>query len=238
VSTEIDGREYAIGDVHGCLRALDTLLDEIAPAQSDTLVFLGDYVDRGPDSSGVIDRLIHLQRSCNAVFIKGNHEEMMLRARSDLRVWRMWMANGGTETTRSYGQSGYPDNVPNEHWEFLESSIDWHETDAHIFVHAPIRSDRPVAEQSIRDLRWTFEIPSTPHLSGKTVVCGHLAQESGRPVIAGSTILIDTWAYGGGWLTALDLGSRDAIQAGQSGDRRRVPGGELARDAGQGRGTA
>src|SRR6476646_6510 len=95
-------RMLAIGDVHGCLTALDTLLGFVQPTPDDQLVFLGDYVDRGPDSKGVLNRLIELQRTGSAVFLRGNHEIMMLGARNGRDDFRFWFACGGAEALESY----------------------------------------------------------------------------------------------------------------------------------------
>src|SRR5262245_39166841 len=101
-------RLLAIGDVHGCLTALDTLLGFVQPGRDDQLVFLGDYVDRGPDSKGVVNRLIELQHTGQAVFLRGNHEIMMLGARNGRDDFRFWLACGGAEALESYAR---PNNI-------------------------------------------------------------------------------------------------------------------------------
>ena len=90
-------RLIAIGDIHGCVHALDVLLGEIAPISSDRLVFLGDLIDQGRDSGAVIDRLIQLQQQCDVVLIKGNHEEMILAARESESSLRYWENCGGVD---------------------------------------------------------------------------------------------------------------------------------------------
>src|SRR4051794_17347253 len=97
------GRTIAIGDIHGCSAALDALLDAIAPGPQDTLVTLGDHIDRGPDSRGVIDRLLALAYGCRLVPLLGNHEELLLAALRDRVALRRWLTCGGVETLRSYG---------------------------------------------------------------------------------------------------------------------------------------
>lgn len=212
-------RTFAIGDIHGCLSHLDALLSRIAPTSEDTVIFLGDYVDRGVDSSGVIDRLIKLRRHCRTVFIKGNHDELMLHARYDVDVLATWRRYGGDATIASY-RGAFPDSVPAEHWQFLAAGVDWYETADYILVHAPIRADDPIAEQSAQEWRWSFSVPTGPHVSGKWIVCGHCSQHDGLPLVIGGTILIDTWAYGGQWLTAFDLATGEVTQASGTGEIR------------------
>src|SRR4051812_45545776 len=101
-------RVLTIGDVHGCLTALDTLLGFVRPTAADQVVFLGDYIDRGPDSKGVLDRLIELRRSLDVVCLRGNHEVMMLAAATSWDGYQMWRACGGAEALESYAG---PDEV-------------------------------------------------------------------------------------------------------------------------------
>src|SRR5690349_21287118 len=96
------GRTLAIGDVHGCDRALETLLDMLAISATDTVVFLGDLVDRGPASQQVLDRVIALQSLCKVVLIMGNHEELMRNAISGRGLFNAWLEIGGRETLGSY----------------------------------------------------------------------------------------------------------------------------------------
>ena len=122
-------RTIAIGDIHGCSAALDALLDAIRPRPEDTIVTLGDYIDRGPDSRGVLDRLIDLGRRCRLVPLLGNHDQMLLdvRAGSYPIYWLLDM--GGTATLDSYGPGRDLALIPEEHYEFLEGCLDYHETD-------------------------------------------------------------------------------------------------------------
>src|SRR5215207_7824202 len=95
-------RTLAIGDIHGCYTALDALLKEVRPSAEDQLVFLGDYIDRGFDSRAVIDLLIELQASTSTVFLRGNHEVMILDAREDPSKAHLWQSYGGFDTLLSY----------------------------------------------------------------------------------------------------------------------------------------
>src|SRR3954454_881285 len=102
-------RTLAIGDIHGCHRALASLLGCVKPAEGDELVFLGDYVDRGPASPGVIGTLLSLAKTHRAIFLRGNHEAMMLDGREDPLKANIWRCCGGLETIESYGASSRSD---------------------------------------------------------------------------------------------------------------------------------
>ncbi len=218
-------RILAIGDVHGCLTALDALLALVAPTPDDLLITLGDYTDRGPDSCGVIDRLLEIQATGRLVALRGNHDVMMVNAR-DGHDARMWLGCGGKQTLESYGvrvrnkPHGF-DAVPKSHWKFLDELVDWYETDAHIFVHGVADPNLPLAEQPTDMLHWDKLIDPVAHYSGKTMVCGHTKQHRGIPLDLGTTICIDTGAYDpAGWLTCLDVMSGRYWQANQVGQGR------------------
>jgi serine/threonine protein phosphatase 1 len=220
-------RTLAIGDVHGCLTALTALLDCAAPAADDRLIFLGDYVDRGPDSRGVLDLLIRLHAGGRVVALRGNHDEMMTEARTGKPEDRlMWLACGGRETLLSYGVSDPAasdlKDIPEAHWRFLEQDlVDWHETDAHIFVHANAYPDLPLAEQPRYMLLWEKLYEPCFHVSGKVMICGHTKRADGRPRNWGPTVCIDTGIYErDGWLTCLDVATGRYWQADQQGQRR------------------
>src|SRR5215218_3872950 len=113
-------RIIAIGDIHGCSAALDALIDAIRPRPEDTIVTLGDYIDRGPDSRGVLDRLIDLGRRCRLVPLLGNHDQMLLNVRLGKAPINWLLAFGGTTTLDSYGPGRDLSLIPDEHYEFLE----------------------------------------------------------------------------------------------------------------------
>ncbi len=217
-------RTLAIGDVHGCARALDLLLADVNPHGDDTVVTLGDYIDRGPDSRGVLDRLLDLGRRVRLVPLRGNHEVMLLAARDSRDERNLWLKCGGEAALVSYGRHGRPgtlDDVPDRHWEFVGSAcVDWHETPTHLFVHAGALPDIPLAAQPHHILFWESFEDRGPHESGKVLVCGHTPQKSGVPLDLGYAVCIDTWAYGHGWLTCLDVTTGQVWQANQRGDRR------------------
>jgi serine/threonine protein phosphatase 1 len=123
----------------------------------------------------------------------------------------MWCQVGGLQTLGSYGPTsgwnGTLADVPAEHWAFIEEGCqDYYETDTHIFVHANLNPGLPLAEQDETMLFWEFLNKDWPvrHISGKTVVCGHTSQKSGEILDLGTVVCIDTYIYGGGWLTGLD----------------------------------
>lgn len=218
-------RTLAIGDIHGCLPALDALLAAVRPADDDRLVTLGDYVDRGPQSKGVLDRLIALFDAGRLVALRGNHDEMMVRARHQRGERRMWLRFGGIATLDSYGHWPADDeysNVPDRHWQFLEADlVNWYETETHLFVHAFAYPDQPLAEQDTFTLLWQRLDCRVAHQSGKTLVCGHTKQSSGEPLDLGTTVCIDTGIYDpAGWLTCLDVGTGRYWQANQRGETR------------------
>jgi serine/threonine protein phosphatase 1 len=223
------GRTIAVGDVHGCLAALDALLDAVGPGPEDTLVTLGDHVDRGPHSRGVVDRLIALGRRCRLVPLLGNHEELLLAALRDTEALRRWLAVGAADTLRSYGWvSGGPrralaDWIPPSHREFFASCRPYYETCSHLFVHAGYVAELPLGRQPGLALRWrvTDAATAVPHASGKVAVVGHTPQPSGEVLDLGFLVCIDTNCVRGGWLTALDTGTGRLWQADRAGRLRR-----------------
>ena len=220
-------RTLAIGDIHGCRTALDHLLAFVKPLPGETIVSLGDYVDRGPDSKGVIDKLIEMHVAGQLIPLRGNHEFMMLGSKKGGGdSIRFWLACGGAPTLESYvspGQYATHEDIPATHWHFIKHTCDdWYETDTHIFVHANLHPERPLGEQTTEHLHWEAltALSHRPHVSGKVMICGHTEQRSGRPLVLERAVCIDTWAYGGGWLTCLDVTSGDYWQANELGERR------------------
>lgn len=214
-------RTFAIGDIHGCQTALQVLDEELNFGADDVIVTLGDYVDRGPDSCGVIDHLLDLAKRATLVPLRGNHEVMMLNSRTDGRTLDAWKDCGGAETLASYGTTLLED-VPEHHWAFLESTLPWYETATDIFVHANLRAHLPLDQQSENVIYWERLIICHPHISGRRMICGHTPQHEGVPLNFGYAVGIDTYAYGTGWLTCLDVDSEDGTywQANQLGEFR------------------
>lgn len=216
-------RTLAIGDIHGCFKAL-TALEAFVPIQHDDLVVgLGDYVDRGSNSCAVIDWHLQRQKRGKLVVLRGNHEAMMLKARRGGNSLGIWLGYGGKETLASYsplGDEGRLADVPEPHWRFFEETRLWYETPTHFFVHANAYPNVPFSEQPESMLLWEFFEDPEPHESGKVMVCGHTSQKSGLPLNVGHAICIDTFACGDGWLTCLDVDSGRYWQADERGRTR------------------
>lgn len=218
---------WAIGDVHGCLTALETLLAALQLHPDDQLVFLGDLVDRGPDTRRVIERILQLRSERTVHVIKGNHEEMLLIARDLPGYAQAWYKFGGKEAIESYGWiqglvPGWTDAIPAGHWSFLKNDlVDAVEEAGHIMVHGGLDPEVPLANQHWDEMRWKRWDNPLPHVSGNIMVCGHTHQPGGKPCSVGHAVCIDTWAYGKGWLTAIDLDTHDYFQANQKGEVRR-----------------
>jgi len=200
------------------------MLEELAPQKDDQVVTLGDYVDRGPDSRGVVNILLELEKRTQLIPLLGNHEILMLDARNSMVDSGSWYAVGGRQTMQSYGCMDTPDwnAVPQEHWDFLSQRLRrWHATPTHIFAHANVNAMLPLPDQSDDWLFWRRFDDSHPHFSGKTLICGHTAQKDGLPRILPARICLDTWVYGDGWLTALEVGTETLVQTSQRGEVRR-----------------
>lgn len=211
-------RTFALGDVHGCDVALQTLLDRVELRPDDTVIVLGDVIDRGPRSKEVIDILLDLAERCQLISLMGNHEEMMLEALAHQRPIRDWLDLGGSETLLSYG--GIIDDIPDRHRAYLASMLDYWETETDIFVHASLHPEQPMSEQRTDRLRWkTLRGIELPHCSDKRVICGHTPQP-GEPLVFDGWICIDTGVHQGGWLTLLETHNNIAFQANQRGEFR------------------
>jgi serine/threonine protein phosphatase 1 len=217
-------RTLVFGDIHGCLENFDALLEVIAPTPEDTMILLGDLVDRGPNSAGVIARAIECSQTHAVTVLMGNHEQMMLAARTSHDKLSDWLLNGGDATLHSYaGVRGTLRDVPAEHWWFLENRLaNYVETDTHIFVHANAYPDMPMSEQPDYMLMWERCDNILPHETGKVIVCGHTPQKSGHPRNLGYALCVDTNACGGGPLTCLDANSGRIWQAEATGAVRRA----------------
>ena len=201
-------RIYAVGDIHGCHDKLIRLMDRIDICWSrDTLVLLGDYIDRGPRSFEVLECLIALKTEHpGTIFLKGNHEAMFLDFLSGIDTLT-YLYNGGQRTLDSYYHhitSSKHLTIPKEHLDFLNSLILCHQTEDYFFAHAGVSSGIPLDEQKEKDLLWIRE----PFISeqknyGKTVVFGHTPFP--EPLVQPGKIGVDTGAVYGNRLTCVRL---------------------------------
>ena len=212
------GRLLAIGDVHGCLKSLKKLLKSVDPQPEDTVIMLGDYVDRGPDSKGVIEYLLNWKWKASLVCLKGNHELIMEHAVHSKLHGEHWREVGGQATLDSYG--GDLENVPEAHWDFIERARYFHETDEFIFVHGGLNPNRPLLDQDQEEMCWLRFRDAKPHQSGKLMICGHTVQKKGWPADKGFGVCIDTAACRGGFLTCLDAERGRFWQVSESGEFR------------------
>jgi serine/threonine protein phosphatase 1 len=214
------GRRIAIGDIHGCDVAFARVLAEIQPTAEDLVITLGDYVDRGPNSRRVIEQLLDLQQTARTVHLLGNHEIMMLSALDFPAENAFWLRAGGADTLASYNDSLA--EIPKSHVDFLRGCVTFHELEDYFFVHANYTSELPLEKQPDYTLFWehlTVHLPA-PHVSGKKAIVGHTPQRDGNVFAMPHLICLDTYCYGGKYLTALDLDSGTIWQADNRGQLR------------------
>lgn len=209
----------AIGDIHGCLQSLNALLEKLVDYSDYTFIFIGDYIDRGKNSKGVIDRLIAFQQERDCIFIRGNHEQMLLNAyyHDELDLWLM---NGGKTTLTSYGGSYKDFNIPEKHLTFYKNSKMYYNSENYFFLHAGMSPNKTIeeclqSEEEINNFLWerdhlnAFETPWE-----KTIVFGHTPRS--QPIKKNKMRGIDTGCVydrlGYGKLTAMVLPGEDYIQ--------------------------
>ena len=202
---------FAIGDIHGCLDKLRNLMNDIAADPvNDTLVFIGDYIDRSGGGKDVVDYVLDLKKSYQKVIcLCGNHEYMLIRYLEGVDE-DIYLANGGMATLEAYGINRWDPlrkrkaKIPAEHLRFFESLLLYYETDDYIFVHAGLRPGIPLVEQTAQDLLWVRqEFIDSDFDFGKCVVFGHT--HFNAPLITGDKIGIDTGAVYGGRLSCVEL---------------------------------
>lgn len=217
-----DTLTFVIGDIHGHLAALETLLAALPLTEEDQLIFLGDYVDKGPDVRGVLELLCRLAPRPHTVFIRGNHDQMLLDAHLDPSKFAIWETLAGDKPLASYGPGDSADLirlVPDHHRRFLsETCVNWHESGNFIFVHAGIRSHESPTEEDPERLQWMTLSMAEPHSSGKIVICGHTRNELGKIADLGHTICIDTGISKDGVLSCLETTRFDFWQADANGN--------------------
>lgn len=212
---------YAVGDIHGRFDLLDPLLEQIwadAPQAANTLIFLGDYVDRGPSSKQVIDRVAQLERSgWDIIKLRGNHEQILLEYLQNPDVYQAWRTFGGAETLLSYdvrppvfsdageirrAHAEFLAALPRLHRDFLNGLETSYIVGDYFFVHAGVRPGLAFERQMPEDMLWIRdEFLNSDIRFGKVVVHGHSPSE--KPIIRPNRIGIDTGAYATGALTAV-----------------------------------
>jgi len=208
----MNGRIFAVGDIHGSLGKLGELFSRLSFEKQDTLVFLGDYINRGPDSRGVIDFILDLRtRHADTVCLLGNHEHLLLEyARTvDTEHLHSLRRLGVEATLRSYGDAPVSSLrdlsfMPREHIEFLENLRPFHKQAGYLFLHSGLREESSLEACELDELlavRGTFL--SDPWKGAETVVFGHTSFLT--PLVAGGKIGIDTGAVQGNLLTAVEL---------------------------------
>ena len=181
------GRLFAIGDIHGCPDELATMLRRVDPKREDTVVFVGDYVDRGPSSRDVVEQLLAFRResACEIIFLKGNHEDMLLSFLGlPGHFGESFIFNGGAATLDSYGVTETQLNrvtelIPATHLEFFSDLAISYLNPPYLFVHAGVLPTRQLDEQVPEDMLWIRqEFIFNPHALGHTVVFGHTPMKS------------------------------------------------------------
>ena len=197
---------FAVGDIHGCLDKLQRLLaacEAYAGARPARYVFLGDYIDRGPQSRGVIELLIQRQaaRPGTIVCLRGNHEQMAIDAHASDRAVPLWLVNNGASTLRNYGGG----RISPEHLDWLAALPFCHDDGLRFFVHAGIDLSVPLARQQPEVMLWMRE----PFLSecddvdcGRFIVHGHTPLRTRTPDLHRRRLNLDTAAVMGGPLSA------------------------------------
>ena len=210
-------RIYAVGDIHGHLDKLESLMNKLPLFPDDRLVFLGDYIDRGPDSRGVISLLLQIKEQHNCVFLCGNHEHMMRDYLQGCRVYdrELWILNGGSYCLQSYGiVDPVPGSVviPSEHTTFLQSLKYYHQEPGFVFVHGGLKPHLPLEKNRWKDILWPRSAfyTSRYHWPEGVVVFGHTPFD--KPLVESNKIGIDTGHAGAGPLTSVRLPELEFFQ--------------------------
>jgi len=211
---------YAIGDIHGNLDLLQRLLEKIQPDLArDQLVFMGDYIDRGPNPKGVVDYVLGFKRLVNpqeVICLKGNHEAMFLNFLQG-RDLELFLFNGGLSTLRDYWGEDWDHLeqlvLPPEHRKFFEELRLYYETPDYLFVHGGLKPGVPPAKQDEEDLLWIRgDFIASMEDFGKKVIFGHTPFQ--QPLVMPNKIGIDTGAAYGNRLTCLKLPREEFISVG------------------------
>lgn len=213
---------FVIGDIHGCRRTLEVLLQRAEIEPDRQLILIGDYIDRGPDPAGVLEQLLELQRERpDTVLLRGNHEQLMLDYLDGGRLWP-WMLNGAEATWRSYQARFGRVHIPEAHLQLLRQTRLYYDAPEYFFVHAGLRPDHPIAwhlkHLDPELLLWTrahLDVPAEELVWEKPVVFGHTPLP--RALLEERRIGIDTGCVYAhvrelGRLTGLYLPERELLE--------------------------
>ncbi|MGB9081418.1 MAG: metallophosphoesterase family protein [Desulfuromonadaceae bacterium] len=209
-------RIFIIGDIHGCAATLRRLVDDtLRPSPADRIYLLGDLIDRGPDSKGVLDFIFELrERGLSVASVRGNHEEMYLQAGLDLRYRELWKANGGIAALASF-LADAPGDIPGRYHDFLESLPSYILLEDFVIVHAGLNFDIPNPFLDTDAMLWTrSSYVDRQRIGGRRLICGHTPVTRTRleESLNSSKIMLDNGCvFGGipemGNLAALELES-------------------------------
>jgi serine/threonine protein phosphatase 1 len=216
----VDKQKFiTIGDIHGCSETLEALIEQLEPFYDRTFIFLGDYIDRGPDSKRVVNFLLDFQQEVDSIFLRGNHEQMMLDA-IDKGEMHLWLMNGGNTTVDSYEGNGRRFKLSKQHEDFYRATKFYYDTPEYFFVHAGLSPSKTIAEalndeEEVKEFLWNrSHLNSIEKNWEKPVVFGHTPRPN--PTNEPKMIGIDTGCVydrvGYGKLTAVTLPEKEFIQ--------------------------
>lgn len=207
-------RRFVIPDIHGCCRTFRELVSEVIRFErADELYLLGDLIDRGPDSKGVLDFILELRaQGFSVAGVKGNHEEMCLRSAEELELMELWLVNGGMATLRSFSAE-YADEIPRSYREFMRSLPNYILLDDFVIVHAALNFAKKDPFEDTEAMLWLRNCNVDPaRIGGRKLVSGHTAvtRDQLSASLDTNRILLDNGCVykgrpGLGSLTALEL---------------------------------
>lgn len=222
IESPLKHRRFAIGDIHGCSKTLRKIVEEVLQLKrDDTLFLLGDYIDRGPDSKGVLDYLMQLRAAGYDIRpIRGNHEQLLLDAISDTEVRSIWYGCGGWATLKEFGVS-QPDEIPQRYISFIAGLPRLVVTEDFIFVHAGLNftTDNPLDDTNPEYMLWTRDCQvDAAKIDFRTLVTGHSVTPlfEIRGSLKTNHIQLDNGCYDRGELScgsllALNLDTRELV---------------------------
>ncbi|MDX1671229.1 MAG: metallophosphoesterase family protein [Balneolaceae bacterium] len=215
-----DQQKYiGVGDIHGCAESLSAMLEKLEEYSDRTIVFIGDYIDRGPDSKRSVDLLLKFREDHDCIFLRGNHEQMLLDAHQ-IGDFSLWMMNGGRVTLNSYDTDVHDFDISDSHMEFYRQTRMYYDTENYFFVHAGLKPYKTIREsiengEDVESFLWERSHLDAPETAWeKTVVFGHTPKRS--PFEREKMIGIDTGCVfrtmGYGKLTSVLLPEEEYIQ--------------------------